>query len=85
MIKPTTTKFNTPLAVVELGAGCALPSLLSSTLSPPPSLVVITDYPDATILGNLEKNVERNEQAISDGCRVHYRGYEWGQDVAPLL
>ncbi|OSX60795.1 hypothetical protein POSPLADRAFT_1047161 [Postia placenta MAD-698-R-SB12] len=72
-------------SIVELGAGCALPSLLSSTLSPPPSLVVITDYPDATILGNLEKNVERNEQAISDGCRVHYRGYEWGQDVAPLL
>ncbi|EED85080.1 predicted protein [Postia placenta Mad-698-R] len=72
-------------SIVELGAGAALPSLLSSTLSPPPSLVVITDYPDATILGNLEKNVERNERAISDGCRVHYRRYEWGQDVAPLL
>ncbi|EIW55262.1 uncharacterized protein TRAVEDRAFT_39545 [Trametes versicolor FP-101664 SS1] len=71
--------------VVELGAGCALPSLLSSTLSDPPSLVVITDYPDDTIMKNLTANVERNRPHVNDKCTVHARGYEWGQDVAPLL
>ncbi|TFY59004.1 hypothetical protein EVJ58_g6050, partial [Rhodofomes roseus] len=46
--------------VVELGAGCALPSLLASTLARPPSLVVPTDYLDAPILVNLTRNLERN-------------------------
>ncbi|KAJ3556030.1 hypothetical protein NM688_g2250 [Phlebia brevispora] len=72
-------------SVVELGAGCALPSLLSTTLSDPPSLVVITDYPDQTILGNLTQNVERNRDHMSPTCRTHCLGYEWGQDVAGLL
>ncbi|OJT13147.1 Protein N-methyltransferase NNT1 [Trametes pubescens] len=71
--------------IVELGAGCALPSLLSSTLSEPPSLVVITDYPDDTIMKNLTANVQRNRPHVNEKCVVHARGYEWGQDVAPLL
>lgn len=70
-------------SVIELGAGCALPSLLSSTLSDPPSLVVITDYPDDTIMKNLTANVERNRPHVNEKCTVHARGYEWGQDVAP--
>lgn len=72
-------------SVVELGAGCALPSLLSSTLSDPPSLVVITDYPDDTIMKNLTANVERNRSHVNEKCTVHARGYEWGRDVGPLL
>ncbi|OBZ67397.1 Protein N-methyltransferase nnt1 [Grifola frondosa] len=71
--------------VIELGAGCALPSLLASVLPKPPSLVVITDYPDDTIMGNLTKNVETNRKHVSDGCRVHCTGYEWGQDASTLL
>lgn len=71
--------------VVELGAGCALPSLLSSTLAEPPSLVVITDYPDETILGNLKQNVARNARSVAEGCTVHCIGYEWGTDPSPLL
>ncbi|PIL23618.1 hypothetical protein GSI_14931 [Ganoderma sinense ZZ0214-1] len=71
--------------VVELGAGCALPSLLSSTLSNPPALVVITDYPDPVIIGNLTANVERNRPHFNDACAVHSIGYEWGQNVDPLL
>lgn len=77
-----------PLAgrsMVELGAGCALPSLLSATLADPPALVVITDYPDKTILDNLSGNVERNRASFSGRCDVRYVGYEWGTDVAPLL
>ena len=45
--------------VIELGAGCALPSLLLRTLSEPPSLIVVTDYPDEGISGNLKRNVEK--------------------------
>ncbi|KAI0935113.1 hypothetical protein AcV7_004010 [Taiwanofungus camphoratus] len=77
-----------PLAhrtVIELGAGCALPSLLASTLAHPPSLVVVTDYPDEVILTNLEQNVARNRDSVSAGCAVRCLGYEWGQDARPLL
>ncbi|KAI0676575.1 hypothetical protein C8Q78DRAFT_31385 [Trametes maxima] len=72
-------------SAVELGAGCALPSLLSSTLEDPPALVVITDYPDDTILKNLTANAERNKPHFNSRCTVHVLGYEWGKDVSPLL
>ncbi|KII87822.1 hypothetical protein PLICRDRAFT_42330 [Plicaturopsis crispa FD-325 SS-3] len=72
-------------AVLELGAGCALPSLLSATLLDPPSLVLATDYPDAGILANLEANVQRNTPLVAPGCVLAARGYEWGTDVTPLL
>ncbi|KAI0642550.1 hypothetical protein C8Q79DRAFT_1002943 [Trametes meyenii] len=72
-------------SVVELGAGCALPSLLSLTLQDPPSLVVITDYPDDTIIKNLTANAERNGPHFNGKCTVHVRGYEWGKDVTPIL
>ncbi|KAI0822896.1 hypothetical protein BC628DRAFT_1325973 [Trametes gibbosa] len=71
--------------MVELGAGCALPSLIASTLSAPPSLAVITDYPDDTIMSNLSANVARNQPHFNTACTVHARGYEWGQDVSSLL
>ncbi|EMD35301.1 hypothetical protein CERSUDRAFT_138985 [Gelatoporia subvermispora B] len=71
--------------VIELGAGCALPSLLASTLHAPPSTIVITDYPDEVIIGNLKNNVQRNGDKVAPGCTVRVHGYEWGQDAAPLL
>ncbi|KAH9848365.1 hypothetical protein C2E23DRAFT_739784 [Lenzites betulinus] len=71
--------------VVELGAGCALPSLIASTLASPPSLAVITDYPDDTIMTNLSANVARNQEHVNGKCALHAFGYEWGQDVSSLL
>lgn len=71
--------------VIELGAGCALPSLLASTLADPPSIVVVTDYPDETILGTLKQNIARNAGSVVDRCVVHCVGYEWGTDRDPLL
>ncbi|KAK7680176.1 hypothetical protein QCA50_016685 [Cerrena zonata] len=71
--------------IIELGAGCALPSLLSTTLQKPPHLVVITDYPDDTIMNNLKGNVTRNSPHVSPGCEVQCIGYEWGKDVSLLL
>ncbi|KAH7925465.1 hypothetical protein BV22DRAFT_1011239 [Leucogyrophana mollusca] len=71
--------------IVELGAGCALPSLLAAVLPNPPSLVVVTDYPDQIILGNLSNNVIVNAVWFKEGCVVQCAGYEWGQDAAPLI
>ncbi|TBU22591.1 hypothetical protein BD311DRAFT_770111 [Dichomitus squalens] len=71
--------------VVELGAGCALPSLLSATLINSPSLLVITDYPDQGIIRNLTENVARNRAHYQEACSVNTAGYEWGQDASPLL
>ncbi|KAJ7118671.1 hypothetical protein C8R43DRAFT_1035814 [Mycena crocata] len=73
------------LKVIELGAGCALPSLLMSTIAAPPATIVVTDYPDPGILGNLARNVDRNRHLVSPNCIVRCCGYEWGSDVAPLL
>ncbi|KAJ7634619.1 hypothetical protein FB45DRAFT_909374 [Roridomyces roridus] len=73
------------LNVIELGAGSALPSLLLSTVVPSPTTVVVTDYPDPGILGNLARNVQRNAHLVSPGCTVHCCGHEWGTDAAPLL
>ncbi|KAK7451057.1 hypothetical protein VKT23_012732 [Stygiomarasmius scandens] len=71
--------------VIELGAGCALPSLLMSTIPEPPSLITITDYPDDGILGNLKANIERNSSLVSSGCVVKWIGYDWGTDTSQLL
>ncbi|KAH9478567.1 Protein N-terminal and lysine N-methyltransferase EFM7 [Psilocybe cubensis] len=71
--------------VVELGAGTALPSLLLSIQANPPSLLVVTDYPDPAILGNVEANVQRNAALVKPGCTVKCEGYEWGTDPLKLL
>jgi EEF1A N-terminal glycine/lysine methyltransferase len=112
--------------VLELGAGCALPSLLAATgrfptppptdlshtgtlLHPPssssssvpshlpsspprpdddnnaPALVVITDFPDPSILSTLQQNVTQNRPLFAPGCDVRWAGYEWGESVEGLL
>ncbi|KAF5379052.1 hypothetical protein D9615_005990 [Tricholomella constricta] len=72
-------------AVIELGAGTGLPSLLMSTRPDHPSLAVVTDYPDDNILGNLKKNVEHNRPTFQPGCRIECAGYEWGANADALL
>ncbi|KAG9309588.1 hypothetical protein JVU11DRAFT_10569 [Chiua virens] len=71
--------------IIELGAGSGLPSLLAATTVQPPSLIVVTDYPDEVILGNLRANVERNNPHYRLPCQVYCVGYEWGTDAIPLL
>jgi len=71
--------------MLELGGGVALPSLLASTLETPPSLVVITDYPDEAIMSNLRYNVDSNKHLVQGCCKVVVRGYEWGKEVNLLL
>ncbi|KAG2008440.1 hypothetical protein CC2G_013872 [Coprinopsis cinerea AmutBmut pab1-1] len=71
--------------VLELGAGVALPSLLLSISPNPPALLVVTDYPDDSILKNLEQNVQRNKHLVNPACMLMHKGYAWGEDPTPLL
>lgn len=72
--------------MIELGAGCALPSLLASTLKDnAPTLAVVTDYPSEDILSSLRRGVALNSHLVQRGCRVACMGYEWGGNVTALL
>lgn len=46
--------------------------------------VVITDYPDASLVDNIRYNVDANTNE-EEQSRVKVHGYIWGQDVKPLL
>ncbi|KAJ7043501.1 nicotinamide N-methyltransferase [Mycena alexandri] len=69
-------------SVLELGAGGGLPGLVAALNGA--GRVVLTDYPDAALIANLEHNVEENVPAALRE-RVDVKGYIWGQPVQPLL
>ncbi|KAI1798403.1 putative methyltransferase-domain-containing protein [Ganoderma leucocontextum] len=69
-------------AVLELGAGGALPSLVAAKNGA--KRAVITDYPDRALVDNISHNVNQNI-ADADRDRVIVQGYIWGHPVAPLL
>ena len=64
--------------VLELGAGCSLPSLVSSIHGA--SRTVATDYPDDSIIGNIEDVVKTN--GIEN---VVILPYAWGTNPSFLL
>ncbi|KAJ8522324.1 hypothetical protein ONZ45_g1094 [Pleurotus djamor] len=68
--------------VLELGAGGALPSIVA--VLDGARQVVVTDYPDADLVHNMEYNIAEN---VSEGHRekVSVQGYLWGSSVQPLL
>ncbi|KAJ6581385.1 putative methyltransferase-domain-containing protein [Mycena capillaripes] len=68
--------------VLELGAGGGLPGLVAAKNGA--KHVLLTDYPDAELVANLEYNVGENlPDPLRD--RVSVKGYIWGRDVQPLL
>jgi len=69
--------------VLELGAAAAVPALLAAFSA---RNVVITDYPDA----NLMENIEHNMQLLRDQCPnrvlpMTSAGYVWGEDPQKLF
>jgi len=75
-------------AVLELGAGAGLPSLVAGLLGA--ARVVVTDFPDPDLVANLHANV--------DACAAWFPGHHteahpvvvpagfvWGADARPLL
>ncbi|KAF9482842.1 hypothetical protein BDN70DRAFT_874423 [Pholiota conissans] len=68
--------------VLELGAGGALPSIVAAKLGA--RKVVVTDYPDASLVQNMSYNVSKNTTK-EESSRVAVQGYIWGHAVKPLL
>ena len=77
--------------VLELGAGAGLPSLVCVVLGA--RKVVASDYPDAALVENLQKNIDGLEGAgdrVGDargegGKRIVAEGYCWGADPGVLF
>ncbi|CAG8491414.1 9641_t:CDS:2 [Acaulospora morrowiae] len=67
--------------ILELGAGGALPSFISSLNGA--KKVVITDYPDIELIENIKYNVSTNLSSESE--KIVVLGYIWGKDTTPLL
>ncbi|PNS16383.1 Protein N-methyltransferase nnt1 [Sphaceloma murrayae] len=68
-------------SVLELGAGAGLPSITAALNGA--SLVVVTDYPDAELIDNLDINV-LEAKALDDGINLQARGLLWGADVSQV-
>ena len=71
-------------SVLELGAGAGLPSLVAAILGA--RNVVVTDYPDADLVDNIQWNVD-NCGALPPPQRsgIAVEGYAFGAPVEPLL
>ena len=72
--------------ILELGAGAGLPSLVAAINGA--SQVVVTDYPDADLIENLQKNIDACSPLNKDGhtnSNIIAKGYLWGADTQPLL
>lgn len=65
--------------VLELGAGAALPSLVSCRLDA--AFVLITDFPQEEILENIRMMLVKNN--ITSASKV--MGHCWGDDVSQML
>jgi EEF1A N-terminal glycine/lysine methyltransferase len=67
--------------VLELGAGAGLPSLICAARGA--RQVVVTDYPDAQLIQNLQYNIDHCDMILSQASIVA-TGYLWGNDADTL-
>lgn len=67
--------------VLELGAGAGLPSLVSGILGA--QQVVVTDYPDQSLIVNLRYNIQQCT-ALQNKSSVVAEGFLWGGTADPL-
>jgi EEF1A N-terminal glycine/lysine methyltransferase len=74
-------------SVLELGAGAGLPSLVCGFLGA--KKVVVTDFPDADLVANMQKNVYECDEVLKAEGRISRTitplGFVWGADPASLL
>ena len=67
--------------VLELGAGAALPSIISSHCGA--KLTVVTDYNESAIVENMKKNISKHVHLERDDVKV--LGYTWGEEAGEIL
>ncbi|KAJ1743989.1 Protein N-terminal and lysine N-methyltransferase efm7 [Coemansia sp. RSA 989] len=65
--------------VLELGAAGALPSMIAAANQA--ERVVITDYPDNSLLDNIRKTTELNFPANAERPSIVVAGHKWGYDI----
>ena len=70
-------------SILEFGAGAALPSLVCLRLNP--SLVVITDYPESSVINNIHSLIYENGFNEGNSTNVFVQSHIWGDDVSNLL
>lgn len=68
--------------VLELGAGAGLPSLICALNGA--KQVVVTDYPDANLIENLQHNIEKNSAMLPSPLNISAEGYLWGASILAL-
>lgn len=66
--------------VLELGAGAGLPSVLATEAGT--KNVICTDYPDAELIENIQKNID---SLVKGEGKISALGYLWGSDPRPVL
>ncbi|KAG0343220.1 nicotinamide n-methyltransferase [Podila humilis] len=69
--------------ILELGAGAALPSFVSALNGA--NKVVVTDYPDESLIANIQYNADLNVPTLVQDGTVISQGYLWGSNTRPLL
>ena len=69
-------------AVLEIGAGAALPSVVAGALGA--SALVVTDYPDDLMLANMRSNLDANLTS-AQRSRTRVVGYDWNAPPSALL
>lgn len=71
--------------VLELGAGAGLPSLICALHNA--KQVLVTDYPDADLIANLEHNINANRHLLPNPAQpnITAAGYLWGAPPDKLL
>ncbi|KAJ4458989.1 putative nicotinamide nmethyltransferase [Paratrimastix pyriformis] len=67
--------------VLELGAGAALPSLISAFKGA--EKLAITDYPDEVLIENIRMNLPINN--LEEGAHIRVQGHCFGEDPASLM
>lgn len=71
-------------SVLEIGAAAGVPSIVSAICGA--SVVVMTDYPDPDLVGNMRFNAELAAGLIrKKSSSLLVEGYKWGEAVGPLL
>ncbi|KAL0568035.1 Protein N-terminal and lysine N-methyltransferase efm7 [Marasmius crinis-equi] len=69
--------------VLELGAGGGLPSIIAALNGA--QKVVITDYPDTSLVDNMQHNVDQNIKDSPMQEKISVQGYIWGTPVKPIM
>ena len=68
---------------MELGAGAGLPSLICALSGA--KQVVVTDYPDADLIENLQYNIVTQSTVLAHPPNISAEGYLWGAPTQNLM